>query len=280
MRSWFLIFVFLFSYLDAKSYQLTNDPIDIVIPCCGKDIEVLDLCIEGAKENVANFRRIIVVSAEKYTDNAEWFDENDYPFSLRDVAHELIDNDNKAEKYLKYGGRVGWYFQQLLKLYAHLVIPGLSANVLILDADTIFLKPVSFLNEQNGGLYATASSMHPPYFKHMKKLIPDFGPVYENVSGIAHHMLFQKAIILDLLQTIEGIHQIEAWKILCRLVDNKSLYYSGFSEYEIYFNFVFSQTDQIEIRPLNFRDIARLKDIPYWKKQGYDFVSCHSYMRE
>lgn len=275
----FVVFFVFLADLHGRDYQLTDEPIDIVIPCCCKDIEVLELCIKGAKENVGNHRRIIVVSPEKYTDSAEWFDEKDYPFSMKDVALELVGNEQKAEEYLKYGQRCGWYFQQLLKLYSAFVIPGISSNILILDADTIFLKPVSFLNSQNGGLYPTDSRIHKPYFKHMEKLIPDFKQVYPDVSGIVHHMLFQRPVVEDLLQTIENVHGTEAWRVLCRLVESRDLYGSGFSEYEIYFNFAFSHTDQVSIRNLKFMNISKLNNIPLYKRRGYDFVSCHHYSR-
>ena len=42
--------------------------IDVVIPAHKKDIDTLDLCIDGIRKNVKDVRRIIVVSKEKLTD--------------------------------------------------------------------------------------------------------------------------------------------------------------------------------------------------------------------
>lgn len=284
MKCFFLLFCTLFfplhsQYLEKRHYDLRNDPIDVVIPCAAIDVEILEQCIQGAKDNFQNLRRIIIVSKEKYTDNAEWFDEANYPFSIRDIANELIPNEKDAREYFKNGGRVGWYFQQLLKLYAPLVIPGISTNVVVLDADTIFLRPVTFLNDQNGGLYAFGTEYHPPYFRHMDRLIPGLKKVFPRYSGICHHMLFQKDVIETLLSTIESIHQKEAWKAFCNLVDPSMLYYSGMAEYEIYFNFIFTTSDQMKIRPLKFLNVPNLYYLPKWKRQGFDYVSCHCYLR-
>ncbi len=46
---------------------------------------------------------------------------------------ECADADNER--------RAGWYLQQLLKLYAHAVVPGLSEHYLVLNADVFLLCP-------------------------------------------------------------------------------------------------------------------------------------------
>ena len=59
--------------------------IDVVIPSHWKDIDTLDLCIEGIRNNVKDVRRIVVVSKDKMTDNAEFFPEEDLQYSLEDA---------------------------------------------------------------------------------------------------------------------------------------------------------------------------------------------------
>ena len=55
--------------------------IDAVIPAHKKDIDTLDLCIDGIRQNVKDIRRIIVVSKDKLTDNAEFYPESNFSFS-------------------------------------------------------------------------------------------------------------------------------------------------------------------------------------------------------
>ena len=68
-------------------------------------------------------------------------DEKIFPFTHESIALEIFENNNKALTYLnKSNNRIGWIFQQLIKLYANFIIPNISSNMLILDADTIFLN--------------------------------------------------------------------------------------------------------------------------------------------
>ncbi len=264
--------VFLFFLIFVPFYAAAFEPIDVVIPCTDKDIETLPYCIEAALKNVQNIRRVIIVSSTNLTDRAEWFDEALFPFSKEDVRKAL---DRKKKK---VGSRLGWYYQQLLKFYAPRVIPGISSNVLILDADTIFLRPVSFLSDEGGSLFCYDKKKFLFYHEHMQKLV-GIKRVYPSYSGIVHHMLFQRNVIDALFNTIENKHRVPVWKAFCRCVDPKSLSYSGASEYEIYFNFALTYFPQCQLRPLKFRDVDSLENQDTWIEEGYDFISCHSYLR-
>lgn len=280
---WFLLYWMLFSFHLAAiaPYAFFDEPIDVVIPCIRKDMDTLEMCIEGIRANGQNIGRIIVVSDEKLTDKAEWFDEKKFPFNQKDISLALFKGSLQGIAYLSTpGSRVGWYYQQLLKLYAPLTIPDISSNVLVLDADTIFLNPVSFIHPiSGGGLYNPGSEYHLGYFYHAARLsgnqIYRLNPDY---SGITHHMLFQRAVIVELLHEIENYHQQPFWKAFGECVDLNELFV-GASEYEIYFNYVFSKTPQVFLRPLKWANIQKLKEIPQYKDQGYHFVSCHDWCR-
>lgn len=261
-----------------KHYLLPREPIDVVIPCGDSDIAILDRCIEGIKQNVKDVRRIIVVSAEAYTLEAEWFDEKNYPFSKYDLALQIFEDAEQADFYTSKSSRIGWIYQQLLKLYAPLVIPDISSNVLIVDSDTIFLQPVHFLGPSGEGLYNPGSEYWHPYFEHAARLIQGWYRVYSEYSGISHHMLFQREVIEDLFDIIERYHACEAWQAICRCIDLQHFHKSSMSEYEIYFNFIFQRTDQMQIRHLKWANIS-LRNLPAYLKQGYHYVSCHYYLR-
>lgn len=263
------------------TYHFSSEPIDVVIPCTKKDLETLELCIKGIKDNCRNVKRIIVVSEKPLTINAEWFNENHYPFSKYDIALALLQKKDRAENYLAHPqSRVGWYFQQLLKLYAPFVIPRISPNVLIVDADTVFLNPVEFLNEENAGLYNVDLMLHYPYFEHAAKLIPDFFRLFPQYSGVSHHMLMQRCVLEDLFRTVENKWKGEKfWKAFCYAVDKGQIHLSGASEYEIYFNFVFSQTDQVQLRLLKWDNSANLNLIDKFKADGYHYITFHAWMR-
>lgn len=265
--------------MQKVEYQFSNEPIDVVIPCAPKDKKTLALCIESIRKYGNNIRRVIVISKEKFIDQAEWFPEAFYPFSKKDIALEIFQgNKKKAKKFLaSKKSRIGWIYQQFLKLYAPFVIPGISSNVLVLDSDVIFLNPTTFMNEKSEPIFHPAQEYHQPYFEHMSRLLPDLQRVHENLSGVAHHMLFQRPILSDLFDKIYERHRVEAWKAICRSIDEKVVYASSMSEYEIYFNFALLRTDQAHLFTLNYLDVNPLREVEKYKKLGYAFITCHDY---
>ena len=72
------------------TYKLTPEPIDVVIPCSPKDLETLELCIQGLKDFAINIRRIIIISETRLTESAEWIPETIFPFSRKDIASEIF----------------------------------------------------------------------------------------------------------------------------------------------------------------------------------------------
>jgi hypothetical protein len=278
-----IIFLCLFcSALSAHAiYRFEEAPIDVVIPCAKKDLETLQLCVQGIKKYGDGINRIIVISDERFAPFAEWFDEKQFPFTKQEIAINIFKDSAKGMQFLTAtDSRIGWIYQQFLKLYAPLVIPGISSNVLILDADTIFLRPVNFLHKRRFGTFTPGTEYHKPYFDHMQRAIPWLRKIYPQHSGIAHHMLFQKEIIQDLLRTIESHHHEVAWKALCHAIDLQEVTKSCMSEYELYFNFALMRTGEVKIRPLKWKNVATLGEIEKAKKEGYDYVSCHSYLRK
>jgi hypothetical protein len=264
-----------------KNYAFTADPIDVVIPSTFKDAEILEYCIEGIKKNGHNIRRVIVVSPAKLTDKAEWFDEKLYPFSKLDVATEIFrGNTAQGEQLATTPYWSGWYYQQLLKLYTPYVIPGISPNVLVLDSDTVFLRPVKFLNNQNAGLYNPGTEYFKSYFEHAARFVPGLKKLYKDHSGISHHMLFQRCVLDDLFQTVEQHHKEPLWKAFCHSVNREDPKTQGASEYEIYFNFLFARSAQPEIRPLKWTNVSSISRLKQYRKRGYHYVSCHSWLRK
>lgn len=254
--------------------SLQSSNIDVVIPTHEKDLGTLDYVIEGIRKNVADVRRIIIVSKEKYTDKAEWFNEANYPFSYKEIS-DLVKGKN-----------VGWNFQQLLKLYSTLVIPGILDNVLIVDADTVFYRRVKFF--ENGiPLYNLSKDknldqdkFHVQTLNHIKKIMPEIAEnlpkEFDSISGICHHMLFQKSIIQDLMRRIEKRYEEVFYKAF--LKNSESAF--GVAEYNLYFYFLVScYPKNYKIRKLKYKNTSKF--FPFFEKirKKYHYCSYHSHMR-
>jgi hypothetical protein len=234
-----LLFSFLFFPLvQGTQYQLKTDPIDVMIPCHEKDLPILELCIEGIRENGENIGNVYVISKKRFTDKAEWVD----PFTKSTLTKRIFGEKEISKSVTKYlVGKVGWVYQQLLKLYVFRIVPILSSNVLILDADTVFINPVSFLTEK-GLNYKHEEKIF--YIRFIHRFLPNI--ICDNKpSGITHHMIFQKPVIEDLFSVVEAYHQTSFWEAFCNCTKftipkwKEGVYPT---EYGTYFNFIFSHS--------------------------------------
>jgi len=264
--------------------------LDIVFVVHEKDLAQLHYALEGIQKNI-QYRNIYIVSngnispANTNTNtNIIYFNENDImPFTKQSIAMEMFHgNTEQANKFLKHPKtRIGWIFQQLCKLYSPFVIPNISENVLIVDADTIFLKPVVFFDPQdhNKALYNVGTEYHRPYFHHMKRVLPTLKRKYLAWSGITHHMLLQKSMLNQFFHDIRKQHQnMEPWKVFMQQIDLKEIYGSCLSEYEMYFNYVFLKCpDSVKIRKLKFKNLS-FKEFKHNSPKDCDYVSCHAYL--
>ena len=284
---------------------------DIIISSCKKDQFVLQKAIESIKQYVKGYRRIIVVSNEILTDkeHVEWFDEKLYPFSIKDM-YDYMDKIVPDEK----RRRKVSYINQLIKLYAHKVIPDLLDNILIYDSDIVFIKETFFF-EEDKPLYGNRIVNLDPYqqyLNHHLKLHPsfDFGNKLEInkslkqsgrfCSGICHHLIYNKTIINELIDFIEKERSETFWKYYLNQVDTRDknhMIHCEPANCELYYNYVnLFHGDKIKIRPITWMEepatsreqnkivsnysnrFETLKAEALTK--GYSYIAFHSYNRE
>jgi len=240
-------------------------PFDIVIPVGPNDIEVIHNMIEHTQKNVVDYRNIYLVS---YDENLQipgciTINEQIFPFNKQMIG-EIIGHHS----------RIGWYLQQLIKLYAPFVIEGILDTYLVIDSDTYFLRPTCFLLNKLP-LYNFGYEHHIPYFQHMQKLHPSLTK-QNKYSGICHHMIFQKHILSELFKLIETYHKTIFWKAFLLCINENDKQGSGASEYEIYFNYLhIYHTNSFIVRPLLWKNVNALSNDP-----NLDYISYHWYQRE
>lgn len=242
---------------------------DIVIPVGPNDINFIDKTLEINKQNILGYRKIFILTNTNLIKNKNIFndcviiDENIFPFNLSIIKNYLGNND-----------RCGWYFQQLLKLYSSFIIPDILDNYLVIDSDTVFLQPINFF-QNDLPLYNFGTEYHIPYFIHMVNLHPTFAKV-NKMSGICHHLMFQKYILENLFKLVEEFHNKKFYEIFLLSIDKDHILGSGASEYEIYFNFLLKNyPNKYKIRELKWENVSKIPD----NNTKLDYVSCHWYMR-
>ena len=242
---------------------------DVVIPIGPHDISKIHMQIEHTKKNIVGHRNIYIVPYDPkiQINGCITIEEGLFPFSKNTVI-----------QYHGKSGRNGWYLQQLLKLYAGSVIPGILGRYLVIDSDTFFLKPTHFIcNQSKKCLYNYSTEYHAPYLIHMNQLHPTLDRKLKGVSGICHHMMFETKYINELFELVEKQHHNSKpfYQLFLENVDTKHKLLSGASEYEIYFNYMLLyHENQMLIRPLKWANVSSYTNnapLPF------DYISWHWY---
>jgi len=247
--------------------SMEREPLfDIVIPLGPNDNSRINETIQNNKQNIIGYRNIylIVFDPTISLEGCITINETIFPFSKSTI-----------ENYLGETPRVGWYLQQLLKLYAGTVIDGILENYLVIDADTAFLKPTTFF-ENKRPLYNTGDEYHDPYFKHMERLHPSLKKSNLN-SGICHHMMFQRSKLIDLFHLVESHHSsMPFYRVFLKSIDWNERFSAGAAEYEIYFTYLhLYHPTSFYIRPLLWWQ--NTYNITFDTNASYDYISKHWY---
>lgn len=134
--------------------------------------------------------------------------------------------------------RTGWYFQQFLKMAFALSDYCDTDYYLSWDSDTIPLRKINFFDEKGKPYFTMKLERHESYFVTIERLLGIMN--YNSHSYIAENMMFNKSIMLELINRIQSNKQLEGttWfeKIIYAL-EPESLSPMGFSEFETYGNY-------------------------------------------
>jgi len=149
-----------------------------------------------------------------------------------------------------------WIRQQLLKLYSDKIKKG---NILIVDADLIFLKPVQFI-EQNKYNFYMAKEYEYRYFETINSLLKLKKQTKE--SFVSDFSIFNSDILNLMKSEIEIIHNKSFLEILTNILSDSRIrqyqFKSGYllSEYELYGTyFLHKQKEKLNklIQPIDYK---------------------------
>lgn len=235
---------------------------DLLIALGPNDTEFVKKSIAANKQNIIGYRNIYIVTQDSnfHLDGCITIPEDNFSFSKDDI-NRIAPSISTAQ----IENRDGWCWKQLMNFYAGFEIDGILDNYLTIDADTWLIKPTKFL-DNDLFLFSYSHENHKPYFDHMLRLHPSFKK-YSEVSGIAHHMMFNKTCVYEMMKIVEEYHGLKFYEaflksIVCK--DKES--WSFCAEYEIYFNYMIKyHPEKIKLRLLQERiDIAS----SHWYARG------------
>jgi hypothetical protein len=239
--------------------DLKQMPFDVVIPCGPKDRDCVQTCISSTRRFISDVRNIYVVTdAPMDLSGATYIDESIFPFAATDIDAIL------------HTERTGWYLQQLIKLHAPFVIPGILETVLWLDADTVFNKRIKFV-EPGRFLFNAQGESQKGYLDHMKRLHPSFEVWKRGLCGVTNLMIVHRPILAEIFKKVEDHHEKEFWLAFLSCVTEVGG--AGASEYDIYFNYIMrNHSSKARIRNLRWNNFGQ-RGVPV--EGDWDYVSCH-----
>ena len=227
-----------------------------------------------------------------------------FPFNLQSVGKHL------------WGDKFTWIYQQLLKLYSYEILSTnqyvylhhrIKHRYLIIDSDTVAIRPTTFLIHGNISVYNIASEQSGAFdndcvvgerlvkevfnnnnnndhntTKGAKKNDANAISIHKsfpNYNGqrftpIAHHMMIDGNILGNMLRTIETMHNNKpAWQVLRKLT------VSILSEYELYMSYVMHHhRDEVALRPTPYVNWGTVNsDVLIWLRDNKDvhYLSRH-----
>jgi hypothetical protein len=236
---------------------------DIVIPYHSKDEYTIKNCVNSCSHIKEKQNIFIVSKKELNVPGTIWINENIFPFN----TEKIIKLNSSIPEH-----RAGWYLQQLIKLYSF-IIPNITDNFLVLDSDVIFQKDITFFGD-NIPLYSFSNEYTHEYFECMNSL-NSFFERSVNVSGICHHMMFEKEILLEIFKLIEKPNK-EIWE---SIIENIKNWHHGFSEYELYFHYINKKyPKKYSIRKLYYEDVDDF--MTHTPSNNLDYIANHAWRRQ
>jgi Family of unknown function (DUF6492) len=201
--------------------------LDVIVPVSGKDSHCLEQALAAARRCPRHeIGRIYVVYHER---------PSGVFLSAKDVI--MIDERDVAPvrkasiSYHPQGvDRSGWLFQQLIKLSSDKICK--EEHILALDSDTVLMRPQRLI--KNGRVVLNVSDeRHEPYYRMVERLLP--GTAIFPYSFVSHHMLFTRSYLREMKVCLE--RRGKPWfEAILDDIDPEEM--SGFSEYELYGNYM------------------------------------------
>ncbi|WP_227148935.1 DUF6492 family protein [Lacrimispora sp. 210928-DFI.3.58] len=257
---------------------------NVIIMVTEDHLPMMEKMIPFCKQNISP-KRIYVVAASKIQQKIEAIE--DVIFIDEDQVYDGLNYStvmNLMEKRTGERKRAGWYLQQFLKMAWSYKCE--EKCYIVLDADTFVLNPIGF-TEQEKYCFTPKCEYHQPYFDTIKKLFQ--GSIYKKAefSFIAENMIFDCAIMRQMISEIEGNALIEGdtfFEKIIHSIKQEDLLGSGFSEFETYGNYIYIKyPDLVKARKLRTmrESLVLLGGNPSagqlkWASNDYDIISVES----
>lgn len=203
-------------------FLATPDDIDKLI----KNFFIIKKRIVAEKYVVIANLDVKKILVENDLDNEiEFIDENSVIRVTKNNVQAVLENLGGSRN------KGGWYFQQFLKLgYADIA----DRYYMTWDADTVPIVDINMFEDDGKVVFDMKNEYHKEYFSTIKNI---FGiDKIAKKSFIAEHMMFDKYLVQQMLDEIEG-NEFQGdiwWEKILHAINVDDIGRNGFSEFETY----------------------------------------------
>ena len=195
--------------------------IEVIIPVHPKDDRNLPLVLQGVREGSVNpIGQVFLVTPDSEKQALQIRFPQCSVLGDREVLGDSLWNlvQNRVPHW-----RRSWIIQQIAKLL--LSRASTARGCLVLDADTVLLRPRTWVNCDGVQLLSIANEYHWPYQDHVMKMWSDVRPV-ARFSFVTHHQLMQPVHVRKMFASEKSLAK---WVALADWNDG-----SPVSEYQSY----------------------------------------------
>jgi hypothetical protein len=179
--------------------------IDVAVPCGPNDIAMLPIVLDRVKNGSTNpIAQKFAVLPPRLLAQAQ--DVAGDRFTVVDEAL-LLGPDVLDLVMARFPTRRNWVVQQLVKVAV--VLQSEAPGVLILDADTMLLKPRTWLTRRGVQVLTPTMEWHQDYYNFLRTVCPPSWPE-PRYSFVPHHMLMQPEVLRSVMTQIGlgGLHDL------------------------------------------------------------------------
>ena len=256
--------------------------VELLVLAKESDFEILNLVVEYAVLNsvnpISNVR--IVVPRDSMPTVNSLFKEDKVLFSLLPVidSDDSFISESEISKIVQViPGRLGWVKQQVIANRA--IQESESDWVLLVDADTILLKPRMWINELGEQILLPSEEFHDPYYDFLKTLSNDYKDAKN--SFVSHHMIYNVKSLREIMARLGGISEVLDKALSWSIGKGESPFDL---KYEIYAQYIYaSDVNRVRLEKWgnvsydrrNFSNMDKLKSELEILRNHYCSVSYH-----
>lgn len=204
------------SYLSAFRYsetfgdeKVSLPDVEALIVVEGKDFDVLPSTINSLEFGSANrISKLSLVTPSRDVKAAKEVASKlgrQAPFEIEVVDEDLLFAEKfRSDLKAAFADRYGWVLQQLLTI--QFVQASKALGVLVLDADTVLIRPRVWLTFEGRQPLLVSHEYHPSYYKFLSRFqISEYPPKQTHVT---HHMMMQPEKLRSVLKK-SGLMTVE-----------------------------------------------------------------------